>query len=320
MKRRTKIVLAAVALLVTSTAGAAAIGRPPSTHAVVVSELGTATRASEMERLIDQPGPITTETIVAADWKVDREGLINLDAPAAKEAGLKAGPEPIKIFLHAIRHPTRGLFLVDTGVERALRDDPSRSAVGPWMSKILPLGDLQVRTDTATWLSAQSGPPAGVLLTHLHMDHIMGSPDIPSTVPFYAGPGETAGRTAAGFVVAPMTDAELVGKGPLHEWKFAPDPDGVFTGIVDIFGDGSLFAIAVPGHTPGSTAYLARTTTGTVLYSGDACHTKWGWDHHVEPGAFSADRPRSAASLAQLEALVARHPTIEVRLGHQDAR
>ncbi len=320
MKTRTKILLATVALLVTGTAGAAAVGRPPSTHAVVAAELGRASSSAELERVVDQPGPITTETIVAADWAVDRAGLINLDAPAAKEAGLKSGPEPIRVFLHAIHHPTRGLFLVDTGVEKALRGDPAKSAVGPWMSKVLPLGDLKVQTDTATWLAAQPEAPAGVLLTHLHMDHVMGTPDIPNTVPFYAGPGETAGRTAAGFVLAPMTDRELEGKGPLREWKFTADPDGKLGGVLDVFGDATLFAIHAPGHTPGSTAYLARTTKGPVLYVGDACHTKWGWEHHVEPGTFSSDRPKSVESLEQLEALVARHPGIEVRLGHQDTK
>jgi hypothetical protein len=50
---------------------------------------------------------------------------------------------------------------------------------------------------------------------------------------------------------------------------------------------------------------------------GDACHTSWGWDHGVEPGTFSKDQPESAESLQQLQALVKRHPTIDVRLGHQ---
>jgi hypothetical protein len=54
-----------------------------------------------------------------------------------------------------------------------------------------------------------------------------------------------------------------------------------------------------------------------VLLTGDACHTAWGWEHGVEPGSFSSDRSRSAASLAALKKLVARHPAIDVRLGHQ---
>ena len=87
--------------------------------------------------------------------------------------------------------------------------------------------------------------------------------------------------------------------------------------MLDLFGDGTVFAIASPGHTPGSTAYVVRTPRGPVLVVGDACHTRWGWDNHVEPGTFSSDRPRSHDSLEALHALVARHPGIDVRLGHQ---
>jgi N-acyl homoserine lactone hydrolase len=51
--------------------------------------------------------------------------------------------------------------------------------------------------------------------------------------------------------------------------------------------------------------------------TGDACHTVWGWEYCVEPGTFSVDQRRSADSLARLEAFVARHPRVDVRLGHQ---
>lgn len=100
-------------------------------------------------------------------------------------------------------------------------------------------------------------------------------------------------------------------------WRFAPDVDGAFDGLLDVFGDQTFWAIHVPGHTAGSTAYLARTTTGPVLLTGDACHTIWGWEHGVEPGSFSSDRAQSASSLARLRRFVAKHPTMDVRVGHQ---
>jgi glyoxylase-like metal-dependent hydrolase (beta-lactamase superfamily II) len=84
-----------------------------------------------------------------------------------------------------------------------------------------------------------------------------------------------------------------------------------------VFGDGSLWALLVPGHTPGSTAYLARTTKGPVLLTGDTCHTRWGWEHDVAPGSFTADHAANVESLKRLRALVAEHPAIDVRLGHQ---
>jgi N-acyl homoserine lactone hydrolase len=112
-------------------------------------------------------------------------------------------------------------------------------------------------------------------------------------------------------------DRQLDGQAPLQEWRFEADPSGRFAGVTDIFGDGSVFALLVPGHTAGSVAYLVRTPNGPVLFTGDTCHTRWGWDHDVEPGSFSGDRPANKASLANLRALVARHPEIDVRLGHQ---
>ncbi len=112
-------------------------------------------------------------------------------------------------------------------------------------------------------------------------------------------------------------DRQLEGQGPLQEWAYRPDPDGRFDGVLDVFGDGSLWAIWVPGHTRGSTAYLARTTHGPVLFVGDTSHTSWGWMEGVERGLFTADQKKNADSLSRLERLVAEHPRIDVRLGHQ---
>jgi glyoxylase-like metal-dependent hydrolase (beta-lactamase superfamily II) len=87
--------------------------------------------------------------------------------------------------------------------------------------------------------------------------------------------------------------------------------------VVDVFGDQSVFALWVPGHTPGTTAYLVRSTKGPVLLVGDACHTRWGWENDVEPGGFSADIPASVVGFKQLRALAKEHSQLEVRLGHQ---
>jgi glyoxylase-like metal-dependent hydrolase (beta-lactamase superfamily II) len=113
------------------------------------------------------------------------------------------------------------------------------------------------------------------------------------------------------------TNTLLAGKQALQEWPFQPDPQQQFDGVVDVFGDGSLFAISVPGHTAGSTAYLVRSTQGPVLLTGDASHTRWGWDNGVEPGDFTRDNDANLRSLQQMKALVARYPQIDVRVGHQ---
>jgi glyoxylase-like metal-dependent hydrolase (beta-lactamase superfamily II) len=112
-------------------------------------------------------------------------------------------------------------------------------------------------------------------------------------------------------------DEAFAGKDALNEWQFAADASGEFDGVLDVFGEGSVWARWVPRHTPGSTAYLVRTKSGPVLLTGDACHTRWGWEHHVEPGTFNGDLARAAVSFQRLQKFAAAQPKIEVRFGHQ---
>lgn len=51
--------------------------------------------------------------------------------------------------------------------------------------------------------------------------------------------------------------------------------------------------------------------------TGDTSHTRWGWEHGVEPGSYTADQPTNLESLLLLKALVGRHPATDIRLGHQ---
>ena len=95
-----------------------------STHSTQKSALGTPSSTEQMVALLKEPGPVELESIASCDWEVDRSGMVNLEHPRAKEAGLTDSPEPIQVFFHVIRHPTQGTFIVDTGVETALRDHP----------------------------------------------------------------------------------------------------------------------------------------------------------------------------------------------------
>lgn len=313
-KKKLLTLLAVLTVLV----AALGVWRSPLTrHEVVPSTLGAPSRSADLERLVDAPGPLEVETVAGADWEVPLSGLLDLSSPRAKEAGLVDRPEPIQIYFHAIHHPTRGLFLIDTGVEAAFRDDPDHALVSRRVGHALGFAPIRVRVDTKRWLASQKEPLRGVFFTHLHFDHLSGLRDVPGDVPLFAGPGEAHHRSLENVAVGLLTDPAFEGKAPLAEWQFERDADGAFDGVVDVFGDQSLFAIWSPGHTPGSTSYLARTTHGPVLFTGDVCHTVWGWDHEVAPGEFTADRAENERSLAKLERLVKAHPGIDVRLGHQ---
>lgn len=286
-------------------------------HALGGPALGKTSSSAEMERLIDQTGPIQLETINSADWSVPLAGLVNLKNPTAIEAGLKDKEEPIHVYTHSLKHPRRGNYLVDTGVSQKLVDDPANQGVSWIVSKAMHLEKIKIQKSTAAILRDIHEKLDGVFFTHLHLDHISGMPDIPNDVPLYIGASESTEKNWLNVFVNGSSNALLENKQPLQEWHFQPDPQNRFDGIIDIFEDGSVFAISVAGHTPGSTAFLVRTTQGPVLLTGDTCITRWGWDHTVEPGHFTTDHQRNRTSLIKLKELVERHPKIQVRLGHQ---
>ena len=286
-------------------------------HPAAAATWGSPASSSDLESALERPGPLEVETVASATWHVPLEGMLNLEHPTAKAEKLESSEQPVSIYFHALRHPTRGLFIVDTGVERAMVSDKEHAVVRGVVAKLAKMDTVHVNIDLKTWLERQPQPLNGVFLTHLHLDHIMGMPDVPRGTPVFSGPGETRSHGFLNLFTRPITDRAFEGQATIAQWQFQADPQRRFRGVLDVFGDGSLWALHVPGHTPGSTAYLARTPKGPILMVGDACHTSWGWEHGVEPGSFSADVPESAESLHALEALVKRHPTIEVRLGHQ---
>jgi N-acyl homoserine lactone hydrolase len=313
----TKFNALATLTALTALAATALAGCATTTHDTVKSSLGTPQPASALLAVIDQPGPVELETVNSADWAVPLSGLLNLDHPKAKAAGLEERDEPIQVFFHAIRHPTQGLWIVDTGIETAQRDNPDEALFSGFVGKVMHAERFSIHAPLGVWLKAQPAPLTGVLLTHMHMDHVSGMRDVPTSARIVSGTAEAHAHSFQNMFVQALTNEAFEGKGAVEELAFQPDADGRFAGVLDLFGDGSVWALWVPGHTPGSVAYVVRTTTGPVLLTGDACHTRWGWDNGVEPGSYTADQALNADHLARLKKLAAEHPQMRVQPGHQ---
>lgn len=270
---------------------------------------------SEFMARLDEPGPIHFEKHVAADWKVPRGGLINLDHHEAEAAHLKNEDEPIQIYFYVLEHPEHGGFLVDSGVACSVSERKEMPVRFP-VTMALPIDDLKVHLDTKTYLESRKKPLQGVFLTHLHLDHILGLTDVPKDVPLYIGPGEAEDKRLSHFLVRPTTKANLKGFGPLRSFQVVTEKGAPFS-YVDVFSDQSVLGLHIPGHTEGSMAFLVRSTEGPLLLVGDGSHTVWGWDHGVEPGTFNTDMERAADSLDRLKELARSHPGLQVHLGHQ---
>ena len=292
-------------------------GCSTTNHAVGAPAIGKPSSSAALEKLLMQPGPVELASVSSADWSGPLAGLVNLRNPAAVEAGLNNREEPIQVYAHVLKHPQRGNFLVDTGIAQKLHDNPREAGMSWLMVKVARLDRLTLKKSTAAIVRDLPGKLSGIFFTHLHFDHITGMPDIANDVPLYIGRTEASDKYWLNVFVQGSADRLLANKPQLQEWDFQPDPQARLEGLMDVFEDGSVFAISVPGHTAGSTAYLVRTPQGPVLLTGDTSHTRWGWDNSVEPGAFTHNQERNRKSLLQLKDLVKRYPNITVRVGHQ---
>jgi N-acyl homoserine lactone hydrolase len=287
-----------------------------TTHPTRPARLGMPVGSAAMEAVIDNPGPVRVTT-VGVDWQANLSGVLNIKDPKAKAAGLTKRKEPIKIYTHVLRHPSEGFFLVDTGVSKRFAQDPKAVGVGPVLRKYAGIQDMHTEPSTAQIIEAESAPLKGVFMTHLHLDHVSGLPDIAQDIPIYVGARESEASLFLNLFAQGTNNNLLKGRPPLQELQFSKDPDGAFEGAVDVFGDRSVFAILTPGHTAGHISLVVRTPDGPVLLTGDVSHTRWGWENGVEPGTFLAERQPSLDSLNKLKALSERHPTMDLRLGHQ---
>lgn len=71
----------------------------------------------------------------------------------------------------------------------------------------------------------------------------------------------------------------------------------------DLFGDSSVVALHLPGHTPGSLALLVRLPSGAVVLSGDTVHTREALEAEVAyPG--DVDSLSARRSVRRLTALL----------------
>lgn len=191
---------------------------------------------------------------------------------------------------YVIRHGSDYL-LWDTGVPA--------SFVGKAPDLDAPIG-VTLKADIPTQLTEIGIRPEQIGLvgiSHNHFDHLGQAATFQNaTLMIGAADWPTFRENPLPFAVVPdLVKPWLDGKAKLD----------LVTGDRDVFGDGSVVILSMPGHTKGETALLVKLAkAGPILLSGDVVHFEDNLATNGMPG-FNDNRADTLASMDRLQKIVA---------------
>ncbi|HEY5712382.1 MAG TPA: N-acyl homoserine lactonase family protein [Allosphingosinicella sp.] len=197
-----------------------------------------------------------------------------------------SGPKRLVGSCYLIRHGD-DYMLWDTGIPAATVGHPLTT---PQLTATL-------RSSIATQLAQLGVRPeqvGRVGISHYHFDHSGQAADFPHAR-LLIGAGDLAAvRGPTG------NDA---GRAAFRPWLEGGAPVTEAQGDLDVFADGSVVMVSLPGHTPGHHGLLVRLASGPVLLSGDMYHfTEQVARRGVPP--FNTSRAETLASMDRFDRLV----------------
>jgi hydroxyacylglutathione hydrolase len=157
-------------------------------------------------------------------------------------------------------------------------------------------------------LGSDLGAVSDVFLTHGHFDHVAAAARCPNArVHIGAADADLLAHRAASRALVPRFFGTLLEVPPIEASHRLSGSE-----TIDVGNGQSVLALPLPGHTPGSYAYLFDG----VLFTGDALHVEAGQLTLAEPGE-ALDARGVCAGVAQISELFRRQMVLEVCTGHR---
>lgn len=262
------------------------------------------------EDILSHPKPITIRTYSTGVNQTTLSGIMNLEHEQAQNIADIVIDIPVNVFL--VQHHEYGAYLIDAGLDQSYVHSPYGTMRGLMVESYLAKGSQEPNTHIAAILEKEKIQLQGVWLTHLHFDHTAGIVDLPKNIPYVVGKNER--YTNFRFF---MQSDHLAGIDALYEIDFATGIDLPPLGKgVDVFGDGSLWAISSSGHSAGHVIFLVNGNEDQVLVTGDACNTLYEFDTGIGPGTYSSDLEGGQEVLDRIIIFKERYPEVKLVFGH----
>ncbi|MCW8194539.1 N-acyl homoserine lactonase family protein [Proteobacteria bacterium 005FR1] len=206
---------------------------------------------------------------------------------ARLDCGTTSGPSDVARFSDTYAYDgfkvqlTYSCYLIKHGDEYLVWDagqPDDGSPRAPKKNLVKLLGELGIKPEQVNYLG----------ISHYHGDHIGQSPLLPDST-LLIGTGDWDALTSN--PPRPGVNPE-----PVKHWISGGGKVETVMGDKDIFGDGTVVMLGMPGHTPGHSSLLVKLKEkGNVLISGDQAHFHENYEHERVP-TFNTNRADTLAS------------------------
>jgi len=258
------------------------------------------------DEVFQNPQPITVERFKTGAVVLNRRGTINPDHPRAP---VMVDEElEVPILAHWVHHEKYGDFLLDVGLDSSYSLDPRGGLMGTAVDEYLQDKDENI----AYHLAMHNINPKMVFLSHLHSDHAAGLRELPKDIRYVTGKGEYQ-------KYQPQIHGDfLEGLNELYEIDYSPAQQMPYLGAsVDLLGDGSLWAIHTPGHTPGHSSFLINGLDGPIFLTMDAAFIHENLETGVAPSDYTWDVVMAQQTLEKILKFLKVYPQVRVSPGHE---
>lgn len=214
-------------------------------------------------------------------------------------------PEPVSVasFSDTLEHPelklplTYSCYLIRHG-DRALLWDAGNAVDGtpraPRASLVEQLARIQMSPDDVDYVG----------ISHHHADHTGQLASFPKAT-LLIGQGDWDLMRADEPPAGTQAKAFAAQRAPFAPWISGGKVEALARDRHDVFGDGSVLMISLPGHTPGHHGLLVKLEkTGHVLLTGDVTHFHENYRTDGVP-TWNTNRADSLASLDRFRKIAA---------------
>lgn len=245
------------------------------------------------------------------------------------QRGGRIRPVPFPAGFALIRHPQHGNILFDTGYSSRFFAETRR--LPQLLYKLITPVTFREENSAISQL-AQLGIAAKdigyVVLSHFHADHTAGLRDFPHARLIYKREAYTEvarlgtwAAVKAGFLSGLLPEDLAERSHFIEEAPRYPLLAGFpFAAGYDLFGDGSLIAVDLPGHAPGQIGLLLNTADGAYFLCADAVWSSRAYREnrkpHIAARIIMKDARAYADTFQRLARLHREYPQIRIVPSH----